>query len=147
MKHAITLIVILLLILLITQARGLFGQNRHQPIGDGKRPDRLLPLRLFHHGSRGRWQGQLRTLRSPLVALARQKTKRNHCPGNQELAMGSICIQTTCCTIRQRKEISTDAEVFITSPSGTMQSTGLTAKLDQDLLRFDSNVRSTYQVK
>ena len=45
------------------------------------------------------------------------------------------------------REISTDAEVFMTSPSGTMQSSGLTAKLNDNLLKLDSNVRSTYQVK
>lgn len=44
-------------------------------------------------------------------------------------------------------EISTDAKVSITGSSGTMQSTGLTARLNQDLLRFDSNVRSIYHVK
>ncbi|MFN3786705.1 MAG: LPS export ABC transporter periplasmic protein LptC, partial [Thiothrix sp.] len=43
--------------------------------------------------------------------------------------------------------VSTDAVVTITTPSGTLQSTGLTAKLDQDLLRLENNVRSTYQVK
>lgn len=43
--------------------------------------------------------------------------------------------------------ISTDAVVTITTPSGTLQSTGLTAKLDQDLLRLENNVRSTYQIK
>jgi LPS export ABC transporter protein LptC len=44
-------------------------------------------------------------------------------------------------------EVTTDVAVSITSPSGTMQSVGMTGKLDEDLLRFKSNVRSTYQVK
>lgn len=42
--------------------------------------------------------------------------------------------------------VSTDAVVTITTPSATLQSSGLTAKLDQDLLRLENHVRSTYQV-
>jgi LPS export ABC transporter protein LptC len=44
--------------------------------------------------------------------------------------------------------VSTDAKVLITSPpNNTMQSTGLTGKLDEDLLRFNANVHSIYQIK
>ncbi|MBU0654960.1 MAG: LPS export ABC transporter periplasmic protein LptC [Gammaproteobacteria bacterium] len=65
-------------------------------------------------------------------------------PGNQ----GELDLSTDHLNYNmQSHEISTDAVVSITSPSGTMQSTGLTGKLDEDLLRFDSNVRSIYKVK
>ncbi|MDD5393689.1 MAG: LPS export ABC transporter periplasmic protein LptC [Thiothrix sp.] len=45
------------------------------------------------------------------------------------------------------REVSTKAAVSMTTPSGTMQSTGLTGKLDEDLLRLNTHVHSTYQVK
>lgn len=48
---------------------------------------------------------------------------------------------------QQSREVSTKSKVFITMPSGTMQSTGLTGKLDENLLKFDADVRSIYQVK
>lgn len=42
---------------------------------------------------------------------------------------------------------STDAKVDITTPSGTIQAVGMNAKLDEDLLRFNADVHSTYLVK
>lgn len=42
---------------------------------------------------------------------------------------------------------STDAKVDIITPSGTIQAVGMNAKLDEDLLRFNANVHSTYPVK
>lgn len=48
---------------------------------------------------------------------------------------------------RASNTIHTDAAVTITTPSGTMQSTGLTAQLDQEVLRFENRVRSTYRTQ
>ncbi|QTR49770.1 LPS export ABC transporter periplasmic protein LptC [Candidatus Thiothrix anitrata] len=42
---------------------------------------------------------------------------------------------------------STDANVNITTSSGAIQAVGMNTKLDEDLLRFNANVRSTYSVK
>lgn len=42
---------------------------------------------------------------------------------------------------------TTKADVLITTPSGSMHSTGMTGKLDEDLLEFKRNVRSSYQIK
>lgn len=47
---------------------------------------------------------------------------------------------------QRTQEIFTESEVFITSPSGTMQSTGLQGKLNENILKFNANVRSTYQI-
>lgn len=146
MRHAITLIVILLLILLITQLEDYLGKTDISKLAmekdqidyylsdfsimavaaDGKVSYELSGRHLSH------WQGKKQSeIIAPVIK-----------------ASNGFNLHTDHLLYDQAtKEISTDAEVFITSPSGTMQSTGLTAKLDQDLLRFDSNVRSTYQVK
>lgn len=42
---------------------------------------------------------------------------------------------------------STKADVLITTPSGSMHSTGMTGKLDADLLKFKTNVHSRYEIK
>lgn len=146
MKHAITLIVILLIILLITRVEDYLGNTDISQLvmekdqidyylsdfsimavaADGKVSYKLSGKHLSH------WQGkrQSRIIAPEITTSAGFKLHTDHLLYDQAT-----------------REISTDAEVFITSPSGTMQSTGLTAKLDDHLLRLDSNVRSTYQVK
>jgi lipopolysaccharide export system protein LptC len=146
MKHVITLVVALILILLITQAEDYFGKTDIRQLtmekdqidyylsdfsimaveADGKVSYELAGKHLSH------WQGkrQSRIIAPEITTSAGFKLHTDHLLYDQAT-----------------REISTDAEVFITSPSGTMQSTGLTAKLDDHLLRLDSNVRSTYQVK
>jgi LPS export ABC transporter protein LptC len=42
---------------------------------------------------------------------------------------------------------TTKADVLITTPSGSMHSTGMTGKLDEDLLEFKKNVHSSYEIK
>lgn len=146
MKHVITLIVVLLLILLITQVEdylsttdlGRVTMQKNQidyylvdfsimaVEADGNISYELSGQHLSH------WQGkrQSRIIAPEINTSAGFKLQSDHLLYDQAT-----------------REISTDADVFITAPNGTMQSTGLTAKLDDNLLRFDSNVRSTYQVK
>lgn len=146
MKHVLTLIVVLLLILLITQVEDYLGKTDLSRLtmqkdqidyyladfsimaiaADGKVSYELSGRHLSH------WQGkrQSRIIAPEINTSQGFKLHTDHL----------LYDQTT-------REITTDADVFITSPNGTMQSTGLTAKLDDNLLRFDSNVRSTYQVK
>jgi lipopolysaccharide export system protein LptC len=146
MKHVLTLIVVLLLILLITQVEDYLGKTDLSRLtmqkdqidyylsdfsimavtADGKVSYELSGRHLSH------WQNkrQSRIIAPEINTSQGFKLHTDHL----------LYDQTT-------REITTDAEVFITSPNGTMQSTGLTAKLDDNLLRFDSNVRSTYQVK
>lgn len=47
----------------------------------------------------------------------------------------------------QQRVVSTTANVKIATPDSTMQATGMTGTLDADLLRFNANVHSTYQIK
>ncbi|SEA83937.1 MAG: LPS export ABC transporter periplasmic protein LptC [Candidatus Thiothrix putei] len=146
MKHVITLIVVLLLILLTTQVEDYLSKTDLGRVtmqkdqidyylvdfsimaveADGNISYELSGQHLSH------WQGkrQSRIIAPEINTSAGFKLQSDHL----------LYDQTT-------REISTDADVFITAPNGTMQSTGLTAKLDDNLLRFDSNVRSTYQVK
>ncbi len=42
---------------------------------------------------------------------------------------------------------TTKADVLINTPSGSMHSTGMTGKLDEDLLKFEKKVHSSYEVK
>ncbi|WML90264.1 LPS export ABC transporter periplasmic protein LptC [Thiothrix lacustris] len=146
MKHLIALVVTLIIILLITQAEDYLGKTDISQLtmekdqidyylsdfsimaieSDGKVGYELTGQHLSH------WQGK----RQSRIIAAEIKTSAGFKLQSDRL----LYDQAT-------REISTDAEVFITSPSGTTQSTGLTAKLDDNLLKLDSNVRSTYQVK
>ncbi|WMP16864.1 LPS export ABC transporter periplasmic protein LptC [Thiothrix lacustris] len=146
MKHLIALVVTLIIILLITQAEDYLGKTDISQLtmekdqidyylsdfsimaieSDGKVGYELTGRHLSH------WQGK----RQSRIIAAEIKTSAGFKLQSDRL----LYDQAT-------REISTDAEVFITSPSGTTQSTGLTAKLDDNLLKLDSNVRSTYQVK
>jgi len=146
MKHLLTLSAVLLLILLITQLEDYLGKTDFSRLtpqkdqidyylsdfsimavaADGTVSYEMAGRHLSH------WQGkhQSRIIAPEVNTSQGFKLHTDHL----------LYDQVT-------REITTDAEVFITSPNGTMQSTGLTAKLDDNLLRFDSNVRSTYQVK
>lgn len=146
MKHAITLIVVLLLILLITQVEDYLGKTDLSRLTMEK--DQIdYYLSDF---------SIMATETSGKVSYELSGRHLSHWQGKKQSQIIAPVIQTSegfnlhtdhLLYDQATREISTDAEVFITSPSGTMQSTGLTAKLDEDLLRFDSNVRSTYQVK
>jgi lipopolysaccharide export system protein LptC len=146
MKHLIALVAVLLIILLITQAEDYLGKTDIRQLtmekdqidyylsdfsimaveSDGKVDYELSGKHLSH------WQGkrQSRIIAPKITTSTGFKLQSDHLLYDQAT-----------------REISTDAEVFMTSPTGTMQSTGLTAKLDDQLLRLDSHVRSTYQVK
>lgn len=102
--------------------------------GEGKTADERLQL----HADEARidQNTQLAELSGNVQVLKPQSDKQ-----------GEIELHTDHLTYNlKNREITTDALVSITSPSGTMQSTGLTGKLDEDLLRFDSNVRSIYKI-
>jgi lipopolysaccharide export system protein LptC len=145
-KHWVTLVVILLLIVLITQVEDYLGKTDLSRLtmekdqidyylsdfsimavaADGTVSYELSGRHLSH------WQGKKQ---SQVIAPAIKTSN-------------GLTLHTDHLLYDQASQtIATDAEVTITSPSGMMQSTGLTAKLDQDLLRFNTNVRSTYQVK
>lgn len=185
MKHALTLIVALLLILLITRLEDYLGQVNISSLrmdkdqidyylsdfsfmavaDDGSVSYELGGRHLSH------WQAQKQSLIiAPQIrgegktaderiqlradeATVDQKTQLAELSGSVQVLkpqsdnQGAIELRTDHLTYNmQNREISTDAVVSITSPSGTMQSTGLTGKLDEDLLRFDSNVRSIYKI-
>ncbi|EIJ33825.1 LPS export ABC transporter periplasmic protein LptC [Thiothrix nivea] len=146
MKRLLALMVILLSILLITRVEDYLGKTDLSKLAlekdqidyylsdfsimavaaDGKLSYELSGRHLSH------WQGKRQSeVIQPVVTTSDGLTLRT------EQLFYDQATQT----------ISTQSVVSITSPSGEMQSTGLTAKLDQDLLKFDSNVRSTYQVK
>lgn len=146
MKHLLTLTAVLLLILLITQVEDYLGktdisrltQQKDQidyylsdfslmaVAADGTVSYEISGRHLSH------WQGKRQSrIISPKIATSQGFTLQTE---------HVLYDQTT-------REITTDADVFITSPNGTLQSTGLTAKLDANLLRLDSHVRSTYYVK
>lgn len=146
MKQLLTLVIVLLLILLVTQLEDYLGKTDLSRLSmetdqidyylsdfsimavaaDGKVSYELAGRHLSH------WQGKKQSeVITPVITTSDGFTLRT-----EHLLYDQAA-----------KTISTDAEVTITSPAGTMQSTGLTARLDQDLLRFDNDVRTTYQVK
>jgi lipopolysaccharide export system protein LptC len=145
MKTLITLIIALLLILLATQMENYLGQQHIGQVADADR-DRidyyLADFSIMATAADGsvsynlagrhlsHWQGQKHSLIiNPLLQTA-----------------DGFKLQTAQLEYDQTKrEISTDAEVFITHPSGAMQSVGLTAKLDEGILRLNSHVRANYQ--
>ncbi len=146
MKRLLTLSAVLLLILLITQLEDYLGKTDFSRLttqkdqidyylsdfsimavaADGTVSYEIAGRHLSH------WQGK----RQSRIIAPQVNTSQGFKLHTDYLLYDQIT-----------QEITTDAEVFITAPNGTMQSTGLTAKLDDNLLRFDSNVRSTYQVK
>jgi lipopolysaccharide export system protein LptC len=145
MKTLVILVVALLLILLATQMENYLGQPDigRLPDADRDRIDYYLEdfsiMATATDGSvsynlAGRhlshWQGQKRSLIiNPILQTA-----------------DGFKLQTAQLEYDQAKrEISTDAEVFITHPSGAMQSVGLTAKLDEGILRLNSHVHANYQ--
>ncbi len=185
MKHAITLIAALLLILLITRVEDYLGQisissltadkeqidyylsdfsvmavaddgsvnyelaGHHLSHWQAKKQSLIVEPRIRGEGKTPDERMQLRADE----ALVDQQTQLAELTGNVQALKpqtgkeGAMELRTDYLTYNmQNREMTTNAVVTITSPSGTMQSTGLTGKLDEDLLRFDSNVRSTYKI-
>lgn len=185
MKHLLTLIAALLIILLITQLEDYLGQTDISRLtmekdqidyyladfsvmavaNDGTVSYELAGRHLSH------WQAQKQSLIiAPQIrgegktaderlqlradeARIDQNTRIAELDGNVQVlkpASGQqeeFRLQTARLSYNmQSREIFTAEPVSITSPSGTMQSTGLAGKLDENLLRFNANVRSTYQV-
>lgn len=145
MKTLVTLVIALLLILLVTQMENYLGQ---QHIGrpteaDRDRIDYYLAdfsiMATATDGSvsytlAGRHLSHWQRLKHSLIINPLLQTS------------DGFKLQTAQLEYDQAKhEISTDAEVLIIHPSGTMQSAGLTAKLDEGILRLNSHVRANYQ--
>ena len=145
MKTVVTLVIALLIIIAITQIENYLGQSvTNNPLtADRDKVDyyltdfslmavaqtgevsyRVVGRHLSH------WQGRKQSL------ITQPTIETN----------GGFKLQTAQLAYDQAKgEISTDAEVFITHASGTMQSAGLTAKLGEGILRLNSDVRATYK--
>ena len=135
----------LLLILLVTQLEDYLGKRPAPSLADADReridyylagfaimatrPDGSVSYQLDgRHLSH--WQGQKRSL----IITPTIKTADGFKLQTAQLAYD-----------QKQREITTEDEVFITTPSSTMQSVGLTAKLDEGILRLNSHVRANYQ--
>lgn len=145
MKTLVTLVIALVLIVVITQLENYLGQPTFYPsakpdkdridyylsdfsimatTNDGKVSYNLTGRHLSH------WQGRKESLIiNPVLQTA----------DGFKLQSAQLAYDQT------QRFIHTDADVLITKAASSMQATGLTAKLDDGILRLHSHVRATYQ--
>lgn len=145
MKTLVILIIALLCIIAITQLENYLGQNVATTKATANRDQVDYYLSDFSlraiaatgtvsyqvQGSHlAHWQDQKQSLITNPIVTTQDGFK----------------LQTGELTYDQKLgEITTNDKVFITNPAGTMQSTGLNAKLGAGILRLNSDVRATYQ--
>ncbi len=145
MKTVVTLVIAVLFIIAITQIENYLGHSTLSPTlsTDRDKVDYYLTdfslMAVSQTGDvsyqvTGRHLAHWQTRKQSLITQPTLETA------------DGFKLQTAQLAYDQEKgEISTDAEVFITHASGTMQSAGLTAKLGEGILRLNSDVRATYK--
>lgn len=145
MKHTVTLIVALLFIIVITRLENYLSQTGVDSlVADNKQVDSYLS---GFNMMAVRDDGSIAYRLSGRHLSYSQGEQQSHVIGAVlETSEGYKITTDRLDFDQQTQEVFTESEVFITTPSGTMQSTGLTGKLDENLLKFDADVRSTYKI-